>query len=204
MHKEAGAIKPDAHWFFPGAPSACLHKLIVTLSHIFLSFSRNRSTQLLAHFYLFCLFWRVFFSNGSPFWVTCLETLSTCRVPSVPGKPSFPEACPFVFLLGERCPWKSCLSCWPSQFKSYVSRTQLRPCQWTWHLQIALLITMHMKCPQIPKHWAQLIPYPGRSYGNQTFIQESPWLWWAVLLLQALWWIWGGRSLYWLPETFQP
>lgn len=151
--------------------------LTVTLSHVFLSVSRNRSTQLLAHFYLFCLFWCVSFSNGSPFWVPSLESLSPCSVPSVPGKHSCPKACLFVFLPGKRCPWKSCLSRWLNQFKSCVSRTQLRPRPWTWHLQIALLIIVHVKCPQIPKRWAQLSPYADHSHGNQTFIQESPWLW---------------------------
>lgn len=107
IQEEAGTVEP-ARWtlIFPRwFLSVRLHMLLVTFSPVFLSFNRNRGTQLLAYFCLFCWFWHdSFLPNGGPSWVTYLEILSTRSAPSVPDQLPFPKACPFVSLPGGMMP----------------------------------------------------------------------------------------------------
>lgn len=80
---------------FPGAPSACVRICCLWLSALpsfYLVEIGPHSCLLIS---ISSVVSGVFLSpNGGPSWVTYLETLSTCSVPSVPGKHPFPKAPP--------------------------------------------------------------------------------------------------------------
>lgn len=171
---EAGVIMPGAGRLSQVPFYVHLHMLLVTFSPVFLSFTRNRGTQLLAYFCCFCWFWCVFPPNIGPSWVICFEALSVCNVPSVADRHPFPKACLLCFpsrkndALGNVAfpdDWVS------STLRKKQDLAEVSSIDAQMHLWITFFIIMHMKrpsppAPLSPEHWAHFRPYPHHSHGN--------------------------------------
>lgn len=170
------------HIDFPRCP-LCVssHMLTVIFSPVFLSFRRNRATQLLAYFCLFCWFWCVFSPQMEvPPELPILKLSPRAVYLLFLANILSPKHAPVFFFQEEWCPWKCHLPCWRDHVNSYRSSTWLRPCQWTWHLWTALL--KMWICPQISKHSVPIRPYPGVTVMEMKHLFRSGHVWQVVLL----------------------